>query len=366
MAACVFDRQYRDQSGGMMQNERELYRVEQLPIFQNRMYESAQEARECPRGDVRLVQNLATGLIYNADFHPELMVYDACYQNEQAVSPQFRRHLDAVVQIVERTMGRVGLVEVGCGKGYFLEVLSECGFDITGFDPTYEGSNPRVKRHYFEPGVGITAQGLILRHVLEHVQDPLPFLQNLRTANAGAGLIYIEVPCFDWICEHRAWFDVFYEHVNYFRLADFQRMFGHIIESGRLFGGQYLYVVADLTSLKTPQIEFRDEIAFPDDFLRRLGDDAMHEASAVWGGASKGVIFALLRERLGKPVEIVIDINPAKQGKFLPATGLRIHSPKEGLRLPAGATLYIMNSNYLEEIKQMSNNAYRYVSVDHE
>jgi len=55
-----------------MQNERELYRAEQLPIFQNRMYQSAKEARECPRGDVRLVQNRASGLIYNADFHPEL------------------------------------------------------------------------------------------------------------------------------------------------------------------------------------------------------------------------------------------------------------------------------------------------------
>lgn len=349
-----------------MQNERELYRAEQLPIFQNRMYQSAKEARECPRGDVRLVQNRTTGLIYNIDFHPELMTYDARYQNEQAVSPQFQRHLDAVVQIVERAMGRAGLVEVGCGKGYFLEVLSECGFDITGFDPTYEGTNPRVKRHYFEPGVGVAAQGLILRHVLEHVQGPLPFLENLRAANAGAGLIYIEVPCFDWICEHRAWFDVFYEHVNYFRLTDFKRMFGRVIESGYLFGGQYLYVVADLASLETSWIDIQEEMAFPDNFLRSLDDNAMHKPSAVWGGASKGVIFSLLRERLGRPVDLVIDINPAKQGKYLPATGLMVHSPEAGLaRLPAEATIYIMNSNYLEEIRQMSNNAYQYVSVDH-
>jgi len=350
-----------------MQNERELYRAEQLPIFQNRMYQSVKAARECPRGDIRLVQNRATGLIYNADFHPKLMTYDASYQNEQAVSPQFQKHLDAVVQIVERAMGRAGLVEVGCGKGYFLEVLSECGFDITGFDPTYEGINPRVKRHYFEPGVEVAAQGLILRHVLEHVQGPLPFLENLRAANAGAGLIYIEVPCFDWICEHRAWFDVFYEHVNYFRLMDFKRMFGRIIESGHLFGGQYLYVVADLASLKTSQIDTQEEMAFPNNFLRSLDDNATRELSAVWGGASKGVIFCLLREQLGRPVDLVIDINPAKQGKYLPATGLMVHSPEAGLAmLPPEATIYIMNSNYQEEIRQMSNNAYQYVSIDHD
>jgi len=350
-----------------MTSERELYRAEQLPIFQNRMYDSAQEARDCPRGDVRLVQNLDSGLIYNAAFRPELMVYDAHYQNEQALSPQFRRHLDAVAGIVERTMGRSRLVEVGCGKGYFLEVLAAQGVDIAGFDPTYEGANPRVQRHYFAPGVGITAQGLILRHVLEHVQAPVQFLQNLRAANAGAGLIYIEVPCFDWICAHRAWFDVFYEHVNYFRLADFERMFGRIVESGRLFGGQYLYVVADLASLRMPASDGRDAAAFPADFLRSLDDSATQEKAAIWGGASKGVIFALLRERLGRPIERVIDINPAKQGKYLPATGLKVSSPQEGLAaLPPGATLYVMNSNYLEEIKQMSNNAYRYVSVDHD
>lgn len=350
-----------------MQSERELYRAEQLPIFQNRMYDTEQEARECPRGDVRLVQNLQTGLIYNADFNPELMTYDAHYQNEQAVSPQFCQHLDEVAQIVERTMGRAGLVEVGCGKGYFLEVLSESGFDITGFDPTYEGANVRVKRHYFEPGVGITAQGLILRHVLEHVQEPMRFLQNLRAANAGAGLIYIEVPCFDWICEHRAWFDVFYEHVNYFRLADFERMFDHVIESGRIFGGQYLYVVADLATLKIPQIDSANQLAFPENFLRGLADGVIPETAAVWGGASKGVIFTLLKSRLGHLIELVIDINPAKQGKYLPATGIKVCSPQEGLaKLPAGATLYVMNSNYLEEIKQMSNNAYCYVTVDHE
>lgn len=350
-----------------MANEYELYRIELLPIFQNRMYDTAQEARACPRGDVRLVQNLDTGLVYNADFRPELMHYDVNYQNEQGLSPHFRCHLDGVAQIVERSMGRSGLVEVGCGKGFFLEVLAERGIDITGFDPTYEGDNPRVQKHYFSPGVGITAQGLILRHVLEHVQAPLQFLQQLRAANGGGGLIYIEVPCFDWICAHRAWFDVFYEHVNYFRPSDFVRSFDHIVDSGHLFGGQYQYVVADLASLRFPQASSSDRVNFPDDFQRSLGGGATQGPVAVWGGASKGVIFSLLRERLVRPIDLVIDINPAKQGKYLPSTGLQVQPPAAALAvLPPGATLYVMNSNYLEEIKKMSNNAYRYVSVDHE
>jgi hypothetical protein len=79
------------------------------------------------------------------------------------------------------------------------------------------------------------------------------------------------------------------------------------------------------------------------------------------------VIFALLCERNGASVTVVIDVNPAKQGHYLPGTGLRVQSPAEALpALPVGSTIFVMNSNYLSEIKQMSNNAYHYVGVDHD
>ena len=38
-------------------------------------------------------------------------------------------------------MGTSNIVEVGCGKGYFLEFLAAKGLSITGFDPTYAGTN---------------------------------------------------------------------------------------------------------------------------------------------------------------------------------------------------------------------------------
>lgn len=353
-----------------MRQVRDLYQVDQLPIFQNRMYDTESAARACPKGDMKLVEDLRTGLVYNEAFRPELMQYDKHYQNEQAVSSLFRRHLEHVAVVIVRTIGKRGVVEVGCGKGYFLEMLTAKGFDITGFDPTYEGDNPAVVKKYFASELGIRAVGIVLRHVLEHIQDPFQFLLQLKEANGGSGRIYIEVPCFDWICERRAWFDVYYEHVNYFRLNDFHSMFGTIYECGRLFGKQYLYVVAELASLKQPEYVEERRVNFPDDFLSSLNsvDRAENsEYSAVWGGASKGVIFTLLKARMGTPVTCIIDINPAKQGKYLPMTGLRVQSPEEALSsLPNGATIFVMNSNYLEEIKKMSGNAFNYIGIDHE
>jgi SAM-dependent methyltransferase len=357
-----------------MTTSRDIYRVEQLPTLQNRMFPTQAAARQCQRGDMVLVQSLQTGLIFNQAFRPELLRYDQDYQNEQGLSARFREHLQSVAQVVKSHFEGLTLIEVGCGKGQFLEQLSALGFEVTGIDPSYEGSNPRVVKDFFTPALGLQAQGLVLRHVLEHVQDPLGFLRSLRESNGGTGRIYIEVPCLDWIASHRAWFDIFYEHVNYFRLDDFKRMFGTVFEAGHCFDGQYLYVVADLASLRPPIWQPALAFDLPSGFMQaiagarsQLEAAAPGAARAVWGGASKGVIFTLLMERAGAPIETVIDINPAKQGRFLAATGLQVQSPEEGLaRLKPGDDVYVMNSNYLDEIRAATADQFNYRLVEYE
>jgi len=349
-----------------------LFEQQQYPILQNRVYETAQDAIDCPRGNIKIVEDGETGLVYNAAFDADLINYDKNYNNEQGHSPSFKQHLERVVSLIGEALGKEALVEVGCGKGFFLEMLLDGGFDVTGFDSTYEGENPRVFKKYFEPGIlARPAKGLILRHVLEHIPHPYDFLCQLRDANGGSGLIYIEVPCFDWIICKRAWFDIFYEHVNYFRLTDFDRMFNRLLKRGRLFGDQYLYVVADLAALQAPVFDLSNPVDFPSNFLHKLSSDYQKRTDqnkrpiCVWGAASKSVIFSILRERAGLPVDCVIDINPAKQGRFLPVTGLQVLSPNKALaELPREAIICVMNSNYLDEIKEMSRKKFHYVGVD--
>jgi hypothetical protein len=66
-----------------------------------------------------LVQDRDENLTSNLDFKPELMQYDADYQNEQAVSSIFREHLNEITGIVKKHFLRHTLIEVGCGKGFF-------------------------------------------------------------------------------------------------------------------------------------------------------------------------------------------------------------------------------------------------------
>jgi SAM-dependent methyltransferase len=346
----------------------ELFKVDGLPVFQNKMFASQEAALNCAKGNVKLVQDMKTGLIFNAAFDASLLEYDEDYQNEQAYSTVFQKHLENVKAIIQKYFSAKSIIEVGCGKGYFLDYMSNSGYNITGVDPAYEGNNPNVIKACFDKNLGLTADGIVLRHVLEHVLNPLGFLSSIAEANANKGKIYIEVPCFDWICEHSAWFDIFYEHVNYFRLADFHRMFGTIYESGNVFGGQYLYVVADLATLKQPVFNQVSSFSFPVDFLldiNRIAKIAKGKKNAIWGGASKGVIFALYMQRAGVNVDLIIDINPAKQGKFIAGSGLRISSPDEAIKkLQKGDDIFVMNSNYLQEIIELTDNQFNYIKVD--
>lgn len=348
----------------------ELYCCEHLPVFQNRMYQSCAEARSCTTGDIRLVQDLQIGLISNHAFNPDLMIYDEAYQNEQAHSDFFRDHLHEVLGLIARHFQNQSLIEVGCGKGLFLEKLQEQGYSIVGVDPAYEGNNPAILKQYFCPETGIRADGIVLRHVLEHIQNPYDFLCALRDANGGRGKIYIEVPCFEWICSRRSWFDIFFEHVNYFRLSDFHRMFGDVHQAGHSFNGQYLSIIAELGSLRPPVYQ-EPPVAFPKTFTQSALTHSQRFAAnparprIIWGGASKGVVFSIFMARAGTPIQTVVDVNPAKQGKFLGVTGLRVISPEELMAtVPEGSEIIVMNSNYLDEIRQMTNNRFTYQPAD--
>jgi hypothetical protein len=348
-----------------------LFTAERLPVLQNRTFATAAEALASPTGDVVLQQDERTGIVSNRAFDASLLSYDGDYQNEQAGSAVFRRHLDEVTAILGRHFKGHGLLEIGCGKGYFLDQLAQRGYDIRGMDPAYEGDNPRIARAPFTAGCGAPrADGIVLRHVLEHMAAPVDFLADITDANGGRGGIYIEVPSLEWIMAHRAWFDVFYEHVNYFTLADFGRMFGRIHEQGSVFGGQYLYVVADLSTLRRPRGGF-ERIVFPADFMagvERAARLARAHAgrSAIWGGSSKGVIFSTYLQRRSVAIDFAIDINPAKQRRFLPCTGLEVCSPEDAARrLEPADNVFVMNSNYLDEIRSQSGNAYTYITVDH-
>ena len=193
--------------------------------------------------------------------------------------------------------------------------------------------------------------------MLEHIPDQPAFLEEIRAANNGRGVIYMRFHALTGSATTTAWFDIFYEHVNYFRLDDLMGMFGDVRESGRFFGAQYLYVVASLESLRPPA--FLRVAQIPENFTDSLkivsASWNSKQRHVVWGAASKGVIFSLHLHRRNLFLEFAVDLNPAKQGRYLPVTGLRVVSPMEADRLlDNGDCVFVANSNYLDEDPELA------------
>jgi hypothetical protein len=120
--------------------QHELYRASGLPVLQNRTFATAEQAKASGSADMCWCRT-ASGLIFNAAFDASQLSYDVDYQNEQAHSVQFQ-HLNDVEAILARHFKGRELIEVGCGKGYFLKCCKGLGYSITGIDPPTKAKTP--------------------------------------------------------------------------------------------------------------------------------------------------------------------------------------------------------------------------------
>ena len=334
-----------------------IYEQRSVPLIQNKVYPAREEAVHAATIDVTLAQSLSNGFVFSGNFDDSIIDYDMHYQNEQSNSPFFRRHLENVIAIMEENQTLEGkVVEIGCGKAYFMDMLLEKGVDVTGFDPTYEGDSPKVIKDFFSDKYSDIGAGfIILRHTLEHIASPFQFIKTIAAANKHRGKIYIEVPTFEWIMKHNATEDVFYEHCNYFTLDTLQMLFKKSV-GGHFFNGQYIYVIADLADVKE-NLDKREVNPYEVNFKKRLEEyDQMISGfnnTAVWGAGAKGSTFLNLLDKDAKKIKCVIDINPKKQHRYLGGTGHYIIAPEE----ISGAgieNIIVMNINYIDEIKAVA------------
>ena len=71
----------------------------------------------------------------------------------------------------------------------------------------------------------------------------------------------------------------------------------------------------------------------------------------VWGAAGEGVTFLSSVEPYCRFVGFVVDLNPAKQGKYVAGTGHPIVGPEHLAKAPVGSVV-LLNPNYQEEVSQ--------------
>lgn len=356
---------------------RSFLRRSQVPVHQNLVMTSQEAAHAVTRGELDMAVCEACGFVFNQSFDLTRLSYGEDYDNTQACSNYFEAYLDGLVRdMVERQGVRnCTIVEVGCGKGHFLKKLvnyPEANNTGYGFDPSYVGPESdlagRVQFYpcyYDQNCTDIAADVVVCRHVIEHVQEPLKILRSVRAAldaSPKAG-IFFETPCVEWILRHRVIWDFFYEHCSLFSSKSLGlaiRRAGFAVERvSRIFGGQYLWLEARVASVDETlpaagetvllaTVYAASEKKLRQDWRARLRVLNQYGKVALWGAGAKGATFSNLIDPHCALIDCVVDLNPNKQGRFIPGTGHPIVAPAE---LPGRGVrnAVLMNPNYREE-----------------
>jgi SAM-dependent methyltransferase len=346
--------------------------VEGVPTASCLVFDDAESARRQARGDVSLEVCPTCGFIQNGGFDRAAVDYLAPYEESQAASPTFRRFAEETIAgLIERhaLRGRT-VLEVGCGKGEWLAMLCRAG-DMrgTGIDPAYvpgrvadeDADRFEVITDFFGPDSELTGDLVACRHTLEHVPNVADFTRWLVAAagRTEGSALFIEVPDAERILSEGAFWDVYYEHCAYFTptsMANLAAVAGidvAILE--RAYGEQYLLLEgvpgAQSAPLRDPSATVEAALSFGErvrdsvtDWSRRV---AAAERLVLWAATSKTVAFITA---VGADPVAVVDINPAKQGTFLPGSGSPVVDPAALTGIEPDLVV-AMNPIYVGEIR---------------
>lgn len=356
-----------------------------IPVFQNIVIPDQTKATQFNDGKLALLACPACGFVYNGDFDANNIIYNQAYDNCQLHSSYFNNYVNSLVHrlLEEYKIRNSRIVEIGCGQGDFLKKIverSEYGNYGFGFDPTYRGEDTLFdgrltfrKEYYSEEFANIAADIVVCRHVIEHISDPVTLLKTIGKSigDNKEAILFFETPCSSWILENRVFWDFFYEHCSYFNESSIRMAFssaGFSIRAiNHIFTGQYLWVEATLDSnagkgLTQDQFSWSDFKQSIDKFVAdeqqlvsrwRSHISELHKKKyevAIWGAGAKGVTFANLIDPGRNMIKCVIDVNPNKQGNYIPGTGHLITDVETAAQ--NGVThAIIMNPNYMLEIQ---------------
>ena len=338
------------------------HRLENLPVNSCLLFDNQDEAKNYPRGELVLGFCRDCGFIGNLRFSSQLARYTEGYEEQQSFSPRFNAFAKSLAtKLINRyDLHNKTIVEIGCGKGDFLVMLCDLGNNHgIGIDPTYvpgrldEGAlkNVRfIRDFYSEKYSDYTGDMVCSRHALEHIPDTGAFMETVRRAigNKTNTVVFFELPDVERVLHECAFWDIYYEHCSYFTLGSLARLFRRagfeVTDLAKDFDGQYLLLEAkpatnsnhsaplkeeeSVEELSKAVAKFQSNYAETVHRWKRKIESVRDSGRrcVIWGSSSKCVAF-LNTIGIHDEIEFIVDINPYRQGKYLPGSGKQIVAP---------------------------------------
>ncbi|MGL5434351.1 MAG: class I SAM-dependent methyltransferase [Lachnospiraceae bacterium] len=265
-------------------------------------------------------------------------------------------------------------IEVGCGRGEFLQVLKEFPVEAYGIEHSEELVQIAVQN-----GLNVTCgftetagQDLgeqydvfLSFNFLEHQPDPDIMLQAIYHNLSEDGMGMITVPSLEYILEQESYYELIRDHIAYYSFDTLRTLLERngfaVLEEEMVNRDTIAMIVRKMPLLLEqnglpPQVKPLD-ISLLSRGYRTVQEDVLGllarlagqgKKAAIWGASHQGFTLAGTLD-LGNKITYIIDSAPFKQGKFAPASHLRIVAPEHIEQEPVDAII-IVAPGYTDEI----------------
>lgn len=259
------------------------------------------------------------------------------------------------------------LFEVGAGRGDFLEVMLDIGFDASGLEHSSLNISEclskgiRVSSGYLSDVDVVNKYDLVVcNNFLEHQPDIDLFINKLRSCLKDDGYLYISVPNIKYLIDKGCLYEFVADHLVYFSRSTLNLAFSmngfEILEGYEKNNGNDLVIFARPRAL----VDFNEGIENVNRIVQSMktfadGAKSKNKRLAVWGAGHRAL--ALMAICNLEQIEFVVDSAKFKQGKYTPILHKKIISPEELVESGCDVLLVMLPGDYSQQIKKFISEA---------
>jgi len=256
------------------------------------------------------------------------------------------------------------IVEIGCGRGEYLDLMQQFGVDTYGLEHSAESVKQCVKNGLKVSKGFIQSSNdkldyapfdaFFILNFIEHLPDPNSTLRGIYDNLADDAVGLVEVPNFDMILRNKLFSEFIGDHLFYFTKETLSSTLWQngfeIIDCNEVWHEYIISAIVkkrgkiDITHFYKYQAQLKNEI---DKYISRFKDKKV----AIWGAGHQALAVISLINLTGK-IKYVVDSAAFKQNKYTPATHIPIVSPDKLDSDPVDAVI-VMAASYSDEVARI-------------
>ena len=249
-------------------------------------------------------------------------------------------------------------IEVGSGRGDFLEVLERLDVNAYGIEHSVDNIKECQKKKLNVDKAYLTELPeaynkkyslVVCNNFLEHQPDTKKYISCLRDLVRNDGVIYISVPNVDYLLEKNCLYEFVADHLVYFTEKTLRKAMEingfNVLESYKKNNGNDLVVIAK----PEPRINIDGAIETVSDIVKSIQKEVgRHTNVAIWSAGHRAL--ALMAIAKLEKIKYVIDSATFKQGKFTPILHKKIISPEDFISIKCDLLIIMLPGNYAEQV----------------